>query len=57
MAYNPKNGELYFTDPMYGHLQEFRPSPGLPMQVYRWSEDTGAVAVVADGFEMPNGEF
>ncbi|KAM0807037.1 hypothetical protein AB5N19_07376 [Seiridium cardinale] len=54
-AVNPRNGDLYFTDPQYGYLQNFRPAPGLPNQVYRYSEATGAVTVVADGFHLPNG--
>ncbi|KAK9797630.1 hypothetical protein SCARD494_03459 [Seiridium cardinale] len=54
-AVNPRNGDLYFTDPQYGYLQNFRPAPGLPNQVYRYNEATGAVTVVADGFHLPNG--
>ncbi|KAF4871229.1 Gluconolactonase [Colletotrichum siamense] len=52
---NPRNGELYFTDTLYGFLQDFRPPPGLRNQVYRYNFDTGAVAVVADDFTLPNG--
>ncbi|KAI8153401.1 Gluconolactonase [Colletotrichum sp. SAR 10_70] len=52
---NPRNGELYFTDTLYGFLQDFRPPPGLRNQVYRYSFETGAVAVVADDFTLPNG--
>ncbi|KAK4460104.1 Gluconolactonase [Cladorrhinum samala] len=52
---NPRNGEIYFTDPTYGHAQDFRPPPGLPKQVWRFNPDTGAVRVAADGFIMPNG--
>ncbi|KAK4216818.1 hypothetical protein QBC37DRAFT_278677 [Rhypophila decipiens] len=52
---NPRSGEIYFTDTTYGYVQDFRPPPGLPKQVYRFNESTGAVAVVADGFNMPNG--
>ncbi|KAK5635158.1 hypothetical protein RRF57_010870 [Xylaria bambusicola] len=55
MAINPKNNELYFTDPSYGLLQDFRPPEGLPHQVYRYNDKTGAVTVVADGFRQPNG--
>ncbi|KAK3331267.1 hypothetical protein B0H66DRAFT_469607 [Apodospora peruviana] len=55
IAINPRSGEIYFTDPTYGYVQDFRPPPGLPKQVYRFNETTGAVAVVADGFNMPNG--
>lgn len=56
IAVNPRNKELYFTDPLYGYLQDFRPAPQLPTQVYRFNECTGAVTVVADGFGQPNGE-
>nr|XP_031858214.1 uncharacterized protein CI109_006357 [Kwoniella shandongensis]KAA5525286.1 hypothetical protein CI109_006357 [Kwoniella shandongensis] len=55
IAVNPRNKQLYFTDPTYGHVQHFRPTPGLPNQVYRFDVDTGAVGVVADGLHMPNG--
>lgn len=53
---NPRNGELYFTDTLYGFLQDFRPPPGLRNQVYRYNFETGAIAVVADDFTLPNGE-
>lgn len=56
VAINPRNGEIYFTDPTYGYVQDFRPPPGLPKQVWRFNEATGAVTVVADGFDMPNGK-
>ncbi|GFZ51786.1 hypothetical protein JCM24511_09554 [Saitozyma sp. JCM 24511] len=55
VAVNPRNKELYFTDVTYGYLQDFRPLPGLPNQVYRFNEYTGAVTVVADGFNLVNG--
>ncbi|WVQ98187.1 hypothetical protein IAU59_005309 [Kwoniella sp. CBS 9459] len=55
VAVNPRNKELYFTDVTYGYLQDFRPAPGLQNQVYRFNYDTGAVRVVADGFNLPNG--
>lgn len=57
VAVNPRNGDVYFTDTLYGYLQDFRPSPQLPNQVYRFNPSTGAVTVVADGFELPNGAF
>lgn len=53
---NPRNGEIYFTDPTYGYVQDFRPPPVLPKQVWRFNEATGAVAIAADGFNMPNGK-
>ncbi|PSR76981.1 gluconolactonase [Coniella lustricola] len=52
---HPVNKDLYFTDTLYGYLQDFRPPPGLRNQVYRWNDTTGAVTVVADGFVLPNG--
>ncbi|OAL38847.1 hypothetical protein AYO20_02053 [Fonsecaea nubica] len=55
VAVNPMNGDVYFTDTLYGYLQDFRPSPELPNQVYRLTPSTGAVSVVADGFDLPNG--
>ncbi|KAF2850612.1 calcium-dependent phosphotriesterase [Plenodomus tracheiphilus IPT5] len=55
LVVHPKNGDVYFTDTLYGYLQDFRPVPGLRNQVYRLNVDTGAVTVVADGFTLPNG--
>lgn len=55
VAVHPSNKDLYFTDTLYGYLQDFRPPPGLRNQVYRWNDTTGAVTVVADGFTLPNG--
>jgi gluconolactonase len=55
VAVNPQNGDVYFTDTLYGYLQMFRPSPEIPNQVYRFTPSTGAVSVVADGFDLPNG--
>lgn len=53
---HPVNKDVYFTDTLYGYLQDFRPAPGLQNQVYRWNDRTGAVTVVADGFSLPNGK-
>ncbi|KAH7161828.1 lactonohydrolase [Dactylonectria macrodidyma] len=55
LVINPRNGEVYFTDTLYGYLQDFRPVPGLRNQVYRYNFDTGAIRVVADDFTLPNG--
>lgn len=52
---HPISGKLFFTDVTYGFLNHFRPAPLLPSQVYRYDFDTGAVRVVADGFDRPNG--
>lgn len=57
VSVNPRNGHIYFTDTMYGYWQHFRPEPGLRNQVYRLDPDTGALAVVADGFAAPNGKL
>lgn len=54
---SPQNGEIYFTDPTYGYVQDFRPAPGLPKQVWRFNTATGVVRVAADGFNMPNGKY
>jgi hypothetical protein len=56
VAINPRNGEIYFTDSLYGYRQDFRPPPGIPTLVYRLNADTGAVSAVADLFDAPNGE-
>ena len=49
------SGDIYFTDVIYGFVQDFRPPPGLRNQVYRFVPGTGALTVVADGFVHPNG--
>jgi gluconolactonase len=49
------DGAIWFTDPSYGHLQGFRPEPMLGDFVYRHDPATGRTAVVADGFDKPNG--
>lgn len=49
------DGSIWFTDPIYGSEQGYRPPPRLPNQVYRWCPDTGAIRAVADGFGRPNG--
>jgi len=46
------DGTIWFTDPSYGHLQGFRPSPERPDAVYRFDGD---LHVVADDFDKPNG--
>jgi len=52
---HPDNKDIYFTDTIYGYVQDFRPAPGLPNQIYRFNPDTGAVTIAADGFVHSNG--
>lgn len=52
---HPKSGKIFFTDVPYGYYQHFRSEPMLQNQVYRFDPVTGAVRVVADGFDKPNG--
>jgi gluconolactonase len=49
------DGSYWFTDPIYGWRQGFRPKPQLPNQVYRYDPATKDVRVIADGFGRPNG--
>ncbi|KAI4207298.1 MAG: hypothetical protein LQ346_000666 [Caloplaca aetnensis] len=49
------DGSVWFTDPIYGYEQGFRPKPQLPQHVYRFDPATGDIRVVADGFGRPNG--
>ena len=55
VAVNPRNGEIYFTDSLYGYLQGYRPVSEIQTQIYRLNADTGALSVVADGIKKPNG--
>lgn len=53
---HPGDGSIWFTDPMYGAEQGFRPPAQLPNQVYRYDPaNGGSVRAVADGFDRPNG--
>ncbi|CAG8365624.1 unnamed protein product [Penicillium salamii] len=49
------DGSIWFTDPIYGFEQGYRPRPSLPNQVYRWCPETWSIRAVADGFGRPNG--
>jgi gluconolactonase len=49
------DGAVWFTDPAYGWLQGFRPRPRLGDHVYRHDRATGQTALVARGFDKPNG--
>jgi len=50
-----RDGTIWFTDPSYGYLQGFRPAPQVGDHVYRYDPRSGALSVVADGFDKPNG--
>lgn len=52
---HPVSKAIFFTDVTYGWLNQFRPMPLLPNQVYRFDPVSGAVRVVADGFDRCNG--
>jgi gluconolactonase len=49
------DGSIWFTDPIYGYMQGYRPKPRLPSQVYRYDPSTKAIRALADGFGRPNG--
>lgn len=46
---------VWFTDPNYGAIQGFKGAPEIGAFVYRHDPSTGETAVVADGFDKPNG--
>ncbi len=46
---------VWFTDPNYGAIQGFKDAPEVGAYVYRHDPATGETAVVADGFDKPNG--
>jgi gluconolactonase len=50
-----RDGTIWFTDPTYGHLQGFRPTPQTADHVYRLDAASGALRVVADTLDKPNG--
>jgi gluconolactonase len=52
------DGSIWFTDPPFGILSNYEgraAEPELPTQVYRVDGQTGAVTVVADDIDRPNG--
>lgn len=52
------DGSIWFTDPMFGihgFYEGEKADSELPMNVYRVDGKTGAVTVVADGINAPNG--
>jgi gluconolactonase len=46
---------VWFTDPNYGEVQGFKGAAEIGAYVYRHDPATGETAVVADGFDKPNG--
>jgi gluconolactonase len=50
-----RDGTIWFTDPIYGYLQGFRPEPELGDRVYRFDHESGRLSVVAEYFDKPNG--
>jgi gluconolactonase len=50
-----RDRSMWFTDPDYGQLQGFKGPPEAGAYVYRHDPATGETAVVADGFNKPNG--
>lgn len=49
------DGSIWFTDPVYGHDQGYRPKPSLPNAVYRFDPKLKSIRAVADQFGRPNG--
>lgn len=49
------DGSIWFTDPSYGALQQFKDAPMVGDYVYRHDPATGMTSVVADSFNKPNG--
>ncbi len=52
------DGSIWFTDPRFGILGNYEGSiaaPELPMNVYRVDGASGAVTIVAEGINAPNG--
>ncbi|OJJ79392.1 SMP-30/gluconolactonase/LRE family protein [Aspergillus glaucus CBS 516.65] len=49
------DGSVWFTDPIYGYEQGYRPTPCLPNQVYWWCPNNGCIRAMADGFGRLNG--
>jgi len=49
------DGTIWFTDPSYGYLQQFRPAPSHGDFVYRYDPSSKRLTVVASDFDKPNG--
>ena len=50
-----RDATIWFTDPSYGHLQGFRPTPAHGDFVYRYDPFSRRLTVVASDFDKPNG--
>jgi gluconolactonase len=50
-----RDGAIWFTDPSYGFLQDFKPEPAHGDAVYRYDPATGRLRIVASDFDKPNG--
>ncbi|KAK0647804.1 Gluconolactonase [Lasiodiplodia hormozganensis] len=49
------NGDIYFTDPWYGWAMGYSPTPALHPSTWRFRPSTGAVSVVDNTVNQPNG--
>jgi len=49
------DGSIWFTDPIYGHLQGFRPPPRAGDNVYRLDPAGCGLTKAVNGFDKPNG--
>ena len=52
------DGSIWFTDPTFGisaHYEGGLATPELPTNIYRIDGDTGALSVVMEGVDQPNG--
>ena len=49
------DGTVWFTDPSYGSLQQFKYAPMIGDYVYRYDPRNKMLSVVADSFNKPNG--
>jgi gluconolactonase len=50
-----KDGSIWFTDPIYGFDQCYRPRPQLPQQLYRFDPEKRSIRAMADSICRPNG--
>jgi sugar lactone lactonase YvrE len=55
-VFHPTSGDIFFTDAYYPWLNgRSDTAPQLPTATYRWNPKTGAIFVVDDTLEQPNG--